>query len=73
MKAIFEFDLPTDEREYKLMNQAIRMQQAFWDINEALRSWNKYGHQIKDADHAVQQIREEFYRIINEYEVDIDL
>jgi phage-related tail protein len=73
MKAIFEFDLPEDQHEYDVMNQAIRMQKAMWDLSEALRSWEKYGHQFSDARDAVVKIREEFYTILNNYEVNIDL
>ena len=75
MKAIFEFDLndPDDKTKYDIMNQAIRMQRVLWDITEALRSWEKYGHQFNSADNAVYSIREEFYKILNNYEVNIDL
>ena len=73
MKATFEFDLPEDQREYDVMNQAIRMQKVLWDLSEALRSWEKYGHQFNSADNAVYSIREEFYKMLNNYEVNIDL
>jgi hypothetical protein len=73
MKATFEFDLPKDQHEYDVMNQAIRMQRVLWDLSEQLLEWEKYGHQYKDAYDAVFKIREEFYRILNNYEVNIDL
>ena len=72
-KAIFEFNLPEEQDEYDIMNQASRMQRVLWDLSEALQSWQKYGHQFKDANHAVDQIRAEFYIILNNYEVNIDL
>ena len=75
MKAIFEFDLndPDDKTKYDIMNQAIRMQRVLWDLSEALRTWEKYGHQFNSADNAVYSIREEFYKTLNNYEVNIDL
>lgn len=73
MKATFEFDLPEDQHQYDVMNQALKMQRALWDLSEALRTWQKYGHQFKDANDAVSQIREEFYTTLNNYEVNIDL
>lgn len=73
MKAIFEFQLPEDQREYEIMNQAYKMKQALWYINEALRSWDKYGHTFTSADDAIDKIREEFYRSLNEHQVNIDL
>ena len=33
----------------------------------------KYGHQFTDAGDAVVKIREEFYKILNNYQVNIDL
>jgi hypothetical protein len=73
MKVTFEFDLPEDQHEYDVMNQAIRMQKVLWDLSEALRTYEKYGHQFKDANDAVVKIREELYKTINNYEVNIDL
>ena len=73
MKATFEFDLPADQHEYEMMHQAIRMQKVLWDLSEALRTYEKYGHQFKDADDAVIKIREELYKTLNIYEVNIDL
>ena len=73
MKATFEFNLPDDENQYEIMNQATKMLRCLWDINEALRSWEKYGHQFTDANDAVSKIREDFYNTINNYGVNIDL
>jgi hypothetical protein len=75
MKATFNFDLddPDDKTQYDIMNQAIRMQRVLWDLSEALRTWEKYGDPFTDARDAVVKIREEFYRTLNNYEVNIDL
>ena len=42
------------------------MLRCLWDINEALRAWEKYGHTFTDANDAVSKIREDFYRTIND-------
>ena len=73
MKATFEFEFPEDEREYEVMNQAHKMQRMLWEFSQQLREWEKYGHQFKDAGDAVVKIREEFYKILNNYQVNIDL
>lgn len=73
MKATFEFDFPEDEREYEVMNQAHKMQRMLWEFSQQLREWEKYGHQFTDASDAVVKIREEFYKILNNYQVNIDL
>ena len=49
------------------------MQSFVWDFSQQLRSWDKYHHDFKDADDALDKIREEFYRILNEHNVNIDL
>ncbi len=73
MKAIFEFDLPEDQHEYDVMNQASKMQRFLWEFSEQLRAWEKYGNSFEDANDALSKIREEFYRLLNNYEVNIDL
>ena len=73
MKAVFEFNLPEDQHEYEVMSQASKTQTFLWDFSQKLRSWYKHGHQFKDADDAVDKIREEFYQLLNEHEVNIDL
>lgn len=69
----FEFNLPEDQREYEVMSQATKTQTFLWDFSQQLRAWYKHGHQFKDADDAVNGIREEFYRLLNDNEVNIDL
>lgn len=73
MKATFEFDLPEDQHEYDVMSQASKMQRFLWEFSQQLREWEKYGHQFSDARDAVVKTREEFYRLLNNYEVNIDL
>jgi hypothetical protein len=69
----FTFNLPDEENEYKVMSQAQNSQRMLWDFSQQLRAWYKYGHQFKDADDALDKIREEFYRLLNDNQVDIDL
>ena len=72
-KVTFTFNLPDEENEYKVMSQAPNSQRMLWDFSQQLRSWYKYHHDFKDADDALNKIRDEFYRLLNEYGVDIDL
>lgn len=73
MKAIFEFNLPDDINEYAVMNQASKVQSFLWDFSQQLRAWQKYHHDFKDANDALDKIREEFYRLINEHNINLDL
>lgn len=73
MKAVFEFNLPDDQHEYDVMNQASKVQSFLWDFSQQLRAWRKYQHDFKDANDALDKIREEFYRLLNDHQVNIDL
>jgi hypothetical protein len=73
MKAILEFDLPEDQHEYNVVLQAQKMQSCLWDFSQQLRSWRKYHNDFKDSNDALEKIREEFYKLLNEHEVNIDL
>lgn len=73
MKAILEFNLPEDQHEYDVATQAPKMQSFLWDFSQQLRSWDKYHHDFKDANDALDKIRDEFYRLLNEHNINIDL
>jgi hypothetical protein len=73
MKIKFEFNLPEDQREYEVAQQANKMQSFLWEFSQQLRAYEKYGHNFTDANNAVSRIREEFYRILDNYRVNIDL
>ena len=72
-KITIEFTLPEEENEYKVMSKAQDAQRMLWDLSQQLRSWYKHGHDFKDADDALDKIREEFYKLVNEHDVNIDL
>jgi hypothetical protein len=71
-KAILEFNLPEEQHEYSVVTQASRMQSFLWDFSQQLRSWRKYHNDFTDASDALDKIREEFYRLLNEHKVEID-
>lgn len=73
MKAIFEFQLPEDQHEYDVMSQATKTQRFLWDFSQQLRSWRKYHNDFENANDALDKIREEFYRLLQVHEVNIDL
>ncbi len=77
MKATIEFDLhdPEDKREHQRMLKSMDMHLALWDISQELRSKVKYASDSmsKDEYEAWEQAQEMFYRIINEYTIDLEL
>jgi len=77
MEAILKFDLndPDDKREHERMLKSMDMHLALWDISQELRSKVKYApdSMSKDEYKAWEQAQEMFYRIINEYTINLDL
>ena len=71
-KVTFEFDLPEEQTEYEIASQANHMHSFLWDFSQQLRAWQKYSHDFKDADDALNKIREEFYRLINDNQITIE-
>lgn len=72
-KVKFSFNLPEEQRDYEVMNQASKMQSFLWDFSQQLRSWRKYHNDFKDSSDALSQITDEFYRLLNDHGVNIDL
>jgi hypothetical protein len=70
MKAILEFDLPDEQLEFETAKNAEKMKSLIWDFGEQLRSWDKYGHNFKNADDAIDRIRANFIQCINDYNLD---
>jgi hypothetical protein len=55
------------------MSKSLKTQSFLWEFSQQLRAWQKYYHDFKDADDALDKIRKEFYRLLNTHEVNIDL
>lgn len=72
-RATFSFNLPDEQNEYQVMSQSQNMQRVLWDFSQQLRSWRKYHNDFKSGSDALEKITQEFYRIVNEYQVSIDL
>lgn len=73
-KAILKFKLPEEENEFKVAQQGRDLLSFVCEFNQQLRSWTKHGHSFETANDALHGVRDEFYRILQEYpQVDIDL
>jgi hypothetical protein len=70
--ATLKFTLPEEEQEFNNAISAYKLKSVLWDFSNQLRSWQKYHHDFKDADDALDNIREEFYRCLNEHNVLLD-
>lgn len=73
MKATLEFNLPEDQNEFELMNDAPRMFCSLIEIERILRNLYKYDETLNESQmDVVEKIREEFYQILNENQININ-
>ena len=71
MKAILEFNLPEDQREFEIANQSKDMLCIIGNLEDALRSYLKYGHEFKTPEEALEAIRTRLHEEINIRRVNI--
>lgn len=58
MKACLEFTLPEEATEHLWAVHAPQLAASLCDLDEALRTWLKHGHEFKTADEALQACRD---------------
>jgi hypothetical protein len=71
MKATLEFNLPEDQREFEIANQSKDMLCIIGNLEDALRSYLKYGHEFKTPEEALEAIRTRLHEEINIRRVNI--
>jgi hypothetical protein len=72
MKVILEFDLPAEENEYYLATKSRDMSIFITDLSEKIRSYLKYGNNFKTSYEALEAIRSDFFRLLEENDINID-
>jgi hypothetical protein len=71
MKATLEFNLPEDQREFEIANQSKDMLCIIGNLEDALRSYLKYGHEFKTPEEALEAIRARLHEEVNIRRVNI--
>ena len=73
MKAILEFNLPEDQEEYDMINNASKMYLSLWDIKQMLRSKLKYNPDGLNTEQLEQweSMQDEFYEILDNHDFKI--
>jgi hypothetical protein len=74
MKAIIEFELPQDQEEYEMANNASKMYTALWDIRQLFRSTLKYNTTGLNDEQLEQweAMRGEFFDILDNNDLKLD-
>jgi hypothetical protein len=74
MKAIIEFELPQDQEEYEMANNASKMYTALWDIKQLFRSTLKYNPAGLNDEQLEQweAMRGNFFEILDNNDLKLD-
>lgn len=73
MKATLEFNLPEDKHEWDNAVKADAMYAALWDLSQEFRRMCKYQTFETNEEYAiVEAIRDKFYEILNENEINLN-
>lgn len=75
MKAILEFNLPEDNYDYKLCNQASYMHTVLWDFDQLLRACVKYeflDEKLTEEEMVfAQKLREKWHELLYDNKIDL--
>jgi hypothetical protein len=73
MKATIEYNLPEDQFEFDCASKSLKMYFALSEIKEELRAIWKYEELKENQFEMVERIREKFFKILQENEINLDL
>ena len=75
MKAILEFNLPDDDQEYTLANNASNFWSVLWELDQDLRAKTKYASDDlpQDKYDAYQEVRDKLRELMSESNVSFDM
>ena len=71
MKATLEFNLPQDQREYRIANQSADMYAVICHLAERLRSYRKHGNDFENVSEALDTIHTILYDELNARRINI--
>jgi len=72
MKAIIEYNLPDDQFEFESAVKSTKMFFALTEIKDELRAIWKYEELKENQFEMVERIREKFFEILQENEINLD-
>ena len=72
MKAIIEYNLPEDQFEFDNAVKSMKMWHALNEVKDELRRIYKYEDLKENEFEMVERIREKFFEILQENEINLD-
>jgi hypothetical protein len=73
-KATLTFDLPEEQSEFDLANNASKYYSVLWDLDQYLRNFVKYPSDREDPilTDTMAKVRDELWRLMNEHNLDLN-
>ena len=68
----YEFDLPEERDDFEIYSHPIDYYMAFVEFGEWLRQQVKYSERSEEAYNVLDEVREQWYTIVNENNVRTD-
>lgn len=74
MEAIIKFNLPEEQDEFDNFNNAGKYYSVLWDIDQYMRNKVKYASDDTPELYreAIQMVRDEFWKLMKEHNIDLD-
>ena len=72
MKATLEFNLPDEDAEFYCATKGQAMLNALFEINTELRKLWKYEELNEDESNMVERIREQFFDILRDNDINLN-
>ena len=73
-KATLTFDLPEEQSEFDLANNASKYYSVLWDLDQYLRNFVKYPSDREDPilTDTMAKVRGELWKLMNEHNLNLD-
>ena len=75
MKAILEFNLPDDQQDFELANNAMKFWSVLYELDQDLRSKTKYASDDlpQDKYDAYQEVRDMLHELMSNNNISLDM
>jgi len=73
-KATIQYNLPEEQSEFDLANNASKYYSVLWDLDQYLRNFVKYPSDREDPilTDTMARVRDELWRLMNEHNLDLN-
>jgi hypothetical protein len=73
-KATIQYNLPEEQSEFDLANNASKYYSVLWDLDQYLRNFVKYPSDREDPilTDTMAKVRDELWRLMNEHNLDLN-